>query len=160
MAHAAGIAGQVHPFGEGVHAPHAGAQTPKFGLGEVGGLIDQQPVVALPLVFAFHRRAVAGQVAKADGRAIGEAEQTRRFVVGGHRRRHQAAQRADQRVVQLLQASSDQQHSDARIPQRTAGGLVENGPGFPAASGPAVADVFGVAQEERFLCLGVCPSQV
>ncbi|MPM31070.1 hypothetical protein SDC9_77623 [bioreactor metagenome] len=46
----AGVAGQVHAFGDSVCSPQAGPQRAEFILGEVGGLVDEDPVVFLSLI--------------------------------------------------------------------------------------------------------------
>lgn len=160
VAHAPGIAGEVNPLGYGVRAPNAGRQAPEFLLSKIGRLVQKQPIIALPLVFAFHRGPIAGQVAKLDRGAVAKGEHPGGAVVRSGLRRKQAKHGENEGVFHLVKFPADQENLNAGILKRAPGRLVHHGPALSAASGPAVTGVFRPTEKKGPLGLRVGSAQV
>ena len=145
MAGAAGVAGEVHPLGEGVHAPDAGGQPPHPVLPELGGLVDEDHVVLGALIPV--QIAVGGAVAEVDDAAARKGEAPGRGVVDG-RALQLGAEEADVVALQLRQGAPEDEEADAGVAEGQELGLGADGPGFAAASCAAEGDVFFPAGEE------------
>ena len=66
------VAGEVHALGEWVPAPQAGRQDGKLVLGEVGGFVNADHVIFLPLELVHV--VLSGAVPEDDARPVWEGE--------------------------------------------------------------------------------------
>ncbi len=80
--HSAGVAGQIHPLGEGIHPPQTRAQRTKLIFCEVCGLVDKNPVVFLPLILG--KRRLILQMSEFNHRSVGKKYGALCGVVIGH----------------------------------------------------------------------------
>ena len=148
VAHPAGVAGEVEPLGKVVHAPQAALEGLELILRQLGGLVEKDAVVLLPLVAQHVALRVA--VAKAQRAAVGKEKGTV-FLPVLRRPGEQLSQRADVVVLQLRQGAPDDQQPDARIAQCEERRLHPDRPALAPAPGAAVGHIALPRQEEAAL---------
>ena len=145
MAHAAGVAGEIHPLGKGVGPSQAGGEGGKLVLGELGGLVQEDHIVFLALV--LKGVPFAGAVAEFEAAAVMEHQSFFQLFVVGRRLGH-GAQGQDVVFPQFGIAAAKQQQADAVIVQGHEQGFLPHGPAFPAAPGAAIGDKAGIGPQK------------
>ena len=148
---AAGVAGEIHPLREAVHAAQAGRNGPHLELGQLRGLVQEDHVilhalepVQVPVPLAVH---------EVDDAAVEKPQHLVPVVVFGHAQAL-LPQGVDVVVDQLRIAPPHDQQADARIPQGQQLGLGAHAPALSAAACPAVAHI-PVPLPQKKLLLGV-----
>ena len=160
MSHASWVTGEVDPLGNPVHSPDTGRQAPKFLLGKVGGFVQEEPVIALPLVLSLHRRPVPRQVSKFHRRAVAQGEDPVRPVVRSCPWGKEPQQGGNEGIFHLIKFPPHQENLDPWILPGAPSRLPHHRPAFPSAPRPAIAGVFRPAEEERPLGFRIWPPQV
>ena len=135
MAHAPRVAGQIHPLGEVVGAPDAGGEGDVLVLGKLGGLVQKDHVVLLPLVLVhiplpvavaeFNPAAPRKEEGLFTGPVLGKPPQV-------------GEQGQDMVFLQFRKRPAQDEDADARPPQGQQPGLLPDGPALAAAPGAAV----------------------
>ena len=160
VTHTPRVAGEVDPLGNGIDPPHTGRQSPELLLGKIGGLVQKQPVIALPLVLALHRGPIAWQVPKFHPRSVAQGENPVGAVVRGRPRWKQAQQRPNEGVFHFVKLPAHQKNLDSRILPGPTRCLPHHRPALSPSPGPAVAGVFRPAEEKPPLRLRIGPAQI
>ena len=146
MARAPGVAGIIHPRPQALFAGTvAGSKEAHLGLGKMGGLLQADDVIFLPLVLINVALAVA--IAQPQPAPRRKAEGTLPFVILGDPlqflpQRHQVV------FPQLRQRTAQQQSVEPGLGKGQQHQLPAHGPALSAPPGPSIGRVPGLAAEE------------
>ena len=156
MPDAAGVTGQIEVLRNLVDATERRAHGAELILGEVGGLVHENPVVFLALVLRDSRCAL--QVAELHGGTVGKEQHSHGAVVGGnqvaagppvHRSGvNQFVHGLDDSLLQLRVGTPQNQNLDARILQGPPDAGPDQHVGLAAAPRAAIGRVPGLALYE------------
>lgn len=152
VAHASGVAGDVHALGEVVHSAQQAAQELEAAPGELRRLVEEDPVVLLAVVLQL--RGLAGPVAEMDEAAVGEIDGAQGAVVAAKLGVYHLEHGLYVVRLQLRVGAPENEDADAGVVVGAEQGLGAHGPGLAAALRAPVGRVKTAGGEEQLL-LGV-----